>query len=473
MWKYSLNLFCFISFRCGAEFRHDSTLTMHIRTRHDHLKPFSCDGCDKNFGRMSHLRKHQRNVCGKVASRGNIFGCKYCEEGFARKSDLRQHFLVCEKKPDKGEKEMLGPTIFSCEHCGKDFHRNYDFKRHQLSHTDEKPFACSKCAKNFKEKSSLYKHVKRMHSMLTGDPILDGSQDENTETEAAQRAIATITSSQDAISASGSHNDIIVSLAHSMTSSSENDTIATAHALAQAGIIDNADQILQGSHTIAAADILNFPEVAAALGLNTGNQTGHPTMVVTQPGDAASMISMDTDHVRIADTSLDRSIASDINAASAIKHFSNPVSLHLDSDGLIIDTSTEPMNPDEPMMELDHPEISAPVTSNDMPSISENIESISSVASQQPIASLSSLPVTSSHALASDLMKSGIGTILSGADAERVASSVGKSSNADVKESETPSDDKLGLKEEEPKEDMQPVPNATEEEVPDVPMTIG
>lgn len=411
--------------RCGAQFRHDSTLTMHIRTRHDHLKPFSCDGCGKNFGRMSHLRKHQRNVCGKGAPRNNLFTCKYCDEGFARKSDLRQHFLACDKKPDKPDKDILTPTLYSCDHCGKEFSRNYDFKRHQLSHTDEKPYPCSKCAKNFKEKSSLYKHVKRMHSSLTGDSYLDSSQDESaTETEAAQRAIATITSSPDGIVATGNPSDIIVSLAQSISSSSDNDTIATAHALAQAGIIDNADQILQGSHTIAAADILNFPEVAAALGLNPGSQSGHPTMVVTQPVHTSSIIGMDGDHVRIQESGLDDGIAVEshhieASTVGSIKQFvSTGGSLQLDSDGLIIDTGEAAMNPDDAMMHVEQSHMTTTATSI--------------AASNARVATSPSNEITNSTArvgtVSNEFIKAtSIGNVLTGADAERVAASVGSS----------------------------------------------
>ncbi|XP_065056192.1 uncharacterized protein LOC135684528 isoform X1 [Rhopilema esculentum] len=407
--------------RCGAQFRHDSTLTMHIRTRHDHLKPFSCEGCGKNFGRMSHLRKHQRNVCGKGTPRYNLFSCKFCDEEFNRKSDLRQHFLNCEKKPEKPDKDVLAPTIYSCDHCGKEFSRNYDFKRHQLSHTDEKPYPCSHCAKNFKEKSSLYKHVKRMHSSLAGESFIDGSQDESNETEAAQQAIATITSSHDAIVATCNSNDIIVSLAQSISSSTDSDTVATAHALAQAGIIDNPDQILHGSHTIAAADILNFPEVAAALGLNPGSQSEHRTMVVTQPVDAPSMITMDGEHVRMQDTGLEEGITDqphiEASDASAIKQFaSTTVALQLDTDGLIIDTGENSLNPnDEPMINVSQEQISASTashlhSSNGVPSISQTI--------------------------AGDLLKTGLGGILSGADAERVAASVGSSQRVEM-ETET------------------------------------
>ncbi|KAF1744641.1 hypothetical protein MXB_5618 [Myxobolus squamalis] len=53
----------YVCTHCGMSFRHDSTLTMHTRTRHEHLRPFKCDICGKMFGRLSHLRKHQRYVC--------------------------------------------------------------------------------------------------------------------------------------------------------------------------------------------------------------------------------------------------------------------------------------------------------------------------------------------------------------------------------------------------------------------------
>lgn len=399
--------------RCGAQFRHDSTLTMHIRTRHDHLKPFSCEGCGKNFGRMSHLRKHQRNVCGKGAPKSSMITCKYCNEAFARKSDLRQHFIACDKKPDKPEKDMLTPNLFSCDHCGKEFSRNYDFKRHQLSHTDEKPFSCSKCAKNFKEKSSLYKHVKRMHAPLTGEGYLDVPQDEATEAENTQRAIATITSSTDGIVAPATH-DIIVSLAQSISSSSDNETIATAHALAQAGIIDNADQILQGGHTIAAADILNFPEVAAALGLNPGSQSGSHTMVVTQPVHTATIIGMDTDHVRIQESGLDDDITS--SEVSSIKQFDSATSsLQLDSEGLMIDTGESSLNPDDPIIDPEQPHLPQPATG----SIQVTTEADGAMTSSANNVAVVNITPSVHRTNIS------ISNVLTGADAERVAASVG------------------------------------------------
>ncbi|KXJ09713.1 zinc finger and BTB domain-containing protein 17 [Exaiptasia diaphana] len=164
--------------RCGVSFRHDSTLTMHIRTRHDHLRPFKCDECGNTFGRLSHLRKHVRKVCGNRLNKDrSIAQCRFCEENFPTKSDLRKHVLICEKKEAKVKAKEV--TLHVCDQCSKDFASPYNLKRHLLTHTDEKPFQCEVCARQFKEKSSLSKHMKRKH---TG--VDQGSQTEETgETE--------------------------------------------------------------------------------------------------------------------------------------------------------------------------------------------------------------------------------------------------------------------------------------------------
>ena len=72
--------------RCGLSFRHDSTLTMHVRTRHDHLRPFKCDECNNTFGRLSHLKKHIKKVCGNKKNKEKpVVQCKFCDNTFPTK----------------------------------------------------------------------------------------------------------------------------------------------------------------------------------------------------------------------------------------------------------------------------------------------------------------------------------------------------------------------------------------------------
>ena len=75
---------------------------MHVRTRHDHLRPFRCTECGNTFGRLSHLKKHVRKVCGENKNKEKpIAQCRFCDVVFPTKGDLRKHLLTCEKKEAK------------------------------------------------------------------------------------------------------------------------------------------------------------------------------------------------------------------------------------------------------------------------------------------------------------------------------------------------------------------------------------
>ena len=240
---------------------------------------------------MSHLRKHQHNVCGRTSIRTSIAQCKYCDAIFSKKSDLKSHFPVCEKKPERVDKDLNTQQIYECETCGKVFSRVYDFKRHQLSHSDEKPYGCPQCGKTFKERSSLNKHVKRMHCSegdgtipIDDDGIIADDDDEDEEE---------------------------LSVDESELASQANITVPKATVFTQSGIMANAvsQVVTANGQTIPASEILNFPEVAEALGINSGtharvlNSDGHSTMIaITQPGNLeTSEVSMDMEQNMMQD----------------------------------------------------------------------------------------------------------------------------------------------------------------------------
>lgn len=51
-----------------------------------------------------------------------------------------------------------------CTTCGKKFQDKHKLRRHELTHTNERPFACCKCQKRFRRSDTVKTHIRNCHS---------------------------------------------------------------------------------------------------------------------------------------------------------------------------------------------------------------------------------------------------------------------------------------------------------------------
>ncbi|CAK1554309.1 unnamed protein product [Leptosia nina] len=65
-------------------------------------------------------------------------------------------------------KKKSKPKTHKCPHCSKRLSDKYSLDHHLQLHSDDKPFACTKCNATFKTKKYVSKHLRRVHKKATG-----------------------------------------------------------------------------------------------------------------------------------------------------------------------------------------------------------------------------------------------------------------------------------------------------------------
>ncbi|CAL8389637.1 unnamed protein product [Gadus morhua 'NCC'] len=101
----------------------------------------TCPNCKESGGRGSNMGKKKQHIC-------HIAGC---EKVYGKTSHLRAHL-----RWHSGER----PFVCSWMFCGKRFTRSDELQRHRRTHTGEKKFVCSECSKRFMRSDHLAKHIK-------------------------------------------------------------------------------------------------------------------------------------------------------------------------------------------------------------------------------------------------------------------------------------------------------------------------
>lgn len=144
---------------CDATFGQKGSLTRHIRSRHEKLRPHLCEICQKSFSALWTLRVHQRNVHLK----SKPHKCHLCDKSFGELFNKSKHIAIVHE----------GKRPFACPICSRAFGYKGDMRKHvlELHQQAGRPFQCivPSCGVKFARKRYLRRHENLSHK---GHPLL-------------------------------------------------------------------------------------------------------------------------------------------------------------------------------------------------------------------------------------------------------------------------------------------------------------
>lgn len=95
----------------------------------------------------------------KRAMLNNTIRCNICFKHI-RQVNYQQHL--------KNHAQQNG-NKYKCPHCDASFNRSYTLQQHLPIHSAEPQFKCDLCGAKFRQKPSLYNHMKRFHNKQKSD----------------------------------------------------------------------------------------------------------------------------------------------------------------------------------------------------------------------------------------------------------------------------------------------------------------
>ena len=149
---------------CDDLFQSKAALEYHEHVKHkEEIESFSCTDCTESFKTMHSVNVHKRSVHNR-----RDFYCRKCSFKFKLHSHLLRHYRTVhdfDMKKFTNSEISAEQTIYSCTVC--DFTTSYkqNLAIHMKSkHSDLKnDFHCDQCGSNFTVKTSLTRHILKVH----------------------------------------------------------------------------------------------------------------------------------------------------------------------------------------------------------------------------------------------------------------------------------------------------------------------
>lgn len=118
---------------CELKFFKEDALKLHRSTHRNKETGFKCRNCDRNYTRLSHLRRHinvahpEVNISGKL---DDIY-CRQCDKHFTRHEHLRRHMLLHQDQTAKAKMKLEDDDEpIKCGGCGQLFQNQNAFDEH-------------------------------------------------------------------------------------------------------------------------------------------------------------------------------------------------------------------------------------------------------------------------------------------------------------------------------------------------------
>ena len=155
---------------CGEKFKHEKSMSYHIKNVHEESIACFCDQCGFKSKNQHTLKRHMIRMHG---GEKETFHCPHedCEKVYKDKATLRDHVNFIHLKVQKPKTERR----HSCSYCTKKFFCPSDAKKHENTfHLSKREIKCEQCEYTTNYPHSLKKHIESIHLGIMYDCYYPG-----------------------------------------------------------------------------------------------------------------------------------------------------------------------------------------------------------------------------------------------------------------------------------------------------------